>query len=302
MVRHWKTAAAFVLPVIALLWLGARALPASEDDIRSSACIVSGHTDLCVVAGKDTIVVMCDTVQEQGVWIDRHWWRPSCKGHVLTLQQGRAFTDRGAWLTADSLPGLIAAQTDSLGALLQRKDTERKELQYYLRCHGVQDEGYQRIAEYADIQARETDSLAEIHRVLSSCRRRQAIRLLRIGHYTVTWHDSNGQWHRTECEPAVTPVGQVGKPLVIQTVSRTKPKHVQAVRRLPWTAAKPQDILTVKAMENDSVHPVLLIEGSWAADGRHNLPRLFATDGSAVFTRHGYFIGLISDKTVYSIE
>lgn len=277
-------------------------MPASEQDIRSSVCLVNGHTDLCVVTGKDTIIVMSDTANEQGVWFDKHWWRPSCKGNVMTILQGRLYTEQGSWLIPDSLSNLIAAQIDSLGALLQRKNTERKELQYYLRCHGVQDEGFQRIAEYARVQAHETDSLTHIYKTLNSSRLKQTMRLLRIGHYTVTWHDNNGHLCSIECEPSIIPIGQVGKPIIIQTVNHSKPKNLHAVRCLPWIYNNEQKIITVKAIANDTICSTLLLEGNCMTNGKHNLPRLFASDGSPVFNKYGYFIGLVSNNIVCRFE
>lgn len=58
----------------------------------------------------------------------------------------------------------MAEGTDSLGRLLERKQVERKELIYYLRSHGVIDEGYTQIATYANAQRIETDSLASRYR------------------------------------------------------------------------------------------------------------------------------------------
>lgn len=52
----------------------------------------------------------------------------------------------------------VPAICDSLSSLLNRKETERKELIYYLRSHGVIDEGYTQIATYANRQSKMTDS------------------------------------------------------------------------------------------------------------------------------------------------
>lgn len=295
---HWRLASAITLPVAALLWIGVRALPASEDNMRASVCLVDGQSNLCVVVEGDTIAVTSDEVHGQGVWINQHWWWPSCSGRVLTTQQGNDRTDHGAWLIADSLPHLIAAQTDTLGALLQRKDTERKELQYYLRCHGVQDEGYQRIAAYATQQAHETDSLARIHKALKAHQPFRKARLVRVGHYSVAWYDSDGVLQRAQCEPVVTPVGQLGTPIILQTTDHSKPWAAYAVRHTPLSFTLSRKIFTVKVSTEDTIHHALIVRGNYSAGRHHDIPRLFAPDGSPVFTSHGKFIGVVSKDKV----
>ncbi len=295
---HWRLASVIVLPVAALLWVGIRALPASETDMRASTCLVEGQSKLCVVVGGDTIAVAVDSVHGQGVWINKHWWWPSCSGRVLTTQQGDDRTDHGAWLIADSLPRLIAVQTDSLGALLQRKSTERKELQYYLRCHGVQDEGYQRIAKYANDQAHETDSLALIYKALKAHQPFKKARLMRVGHYSVAWYDGDGMLQRAQCEPTVTPIGQLGNPIILQTTDHSKPWAAYAVRHTPLTFTLSKKIFTVKVSVDDSLHHALIVRGNYSAGRRHDFPRLFAPDGSPVFTSHGKFIGVVSKDKV----
>lgn len=297
--HHRCLASAIVLSVAVLLWIVFRALPASEDNIRASVCLVDGQSDLCVVLGNDTITVLSDSVHGQGVWINRHWWWPSCSGRVLTTQQGNELTDHGVWLMADSLPHLIASQTDSLAALLQRKETERKELQYHLRCHGVQDEGYQRIALYAAEQARETDSLSRVCKVLKSHQPFKKARLVRVGHYSVAWYDSNGVLQRAQCESVVTPLGQLGNPLVLQTTNHSKPRAAYAVRHTPLTFALSRKIFTVKVNTHDTIRHTLIVHGNHSTDGHHNFPHLFAPEGSPVFTNHGRFIGIVSkDKVI----
>lgn len=283
-----------------ILWLTARLLPASAEDMRASACTVSGVSHLCVVTGTDTLVVWTDTVCAEGIWIERQWWWPSCEGRVLTVLQGHPYVDSGAWLTTDSLPALITAQTDSLGVLLKRKAIERKELLYYLRCHGVQDEGYQRIAQYAERQAAEQDSLQKIYNVLQKTVNRQKPRLVRTGQYTVAWRDSHGVLCRAACEPVVCSVGRLGKPLVLQTVSHRKPTSAYAVRHLPWMRCATQQIITVKTLNADSAAPPLLVPGSSTDSHHHNLPHLLAAEGSPVFSNRGWFVGIVTADSVTS--
>lgn len=300
LVRHWKLSTATTVLCIVVVWLLVRMLPATAGDMRSAACYVDGNSKLCILTDSDTIVVASSPVHQQGVWINKHWWWPSCDGRVLTIQQGTAYTDSGAWLCADSLPHLIAVETDSLGSLVQRKITERKELQYYLRCHGVQDEGYQRIAEYAGKQSAETDSLAAIYKKLKEYIPQKKMRLVRVGFFEVSWYDQDGNLQRVGCKPTVMQVGQLGEPVIIHTLRHTKPWGTYAVRHVPWPETAHKHVIAVRLSPTDSLveRHALLVNGTYTRQHRHDIPRLLAADGSPVFTFHGRFIGVVSKKEV----
>ncbi len=296
--RHWPLTGGALMLVAALVWLGVRLLPASESNMRASVCFVDGRSNLCLVTDHDTLIIVSDTVHTQGVWVNKRWWWPSCNGRVLTIQQGRSYTDQGAWLVADSLPQLIANQIDSLGALLQRKTTERHELQYYLRCHGVQDEGYQRIARYAIEQARETDSLAAIYKALKAHQPKKKARLIRVGHYQVAWADGDGQVQRAACEPIVTPIGQLGRSMTLRTLDHAKPWAAYAVSNTPLASAPTKKIFAVKLCATDTTLTTLLVPGRYTKGVSYDIPPLLAPNGCPVFSSHGRFMGVISNNKV----
>ena len=79
----------FIIPCLllafALAWLIVRAFPASENDIRRSSCYVNGRSELCLFAHGDTLVLASDSVHIQGVWINRHWWWPSCAVNYIVF-------------------------------------------------------------------------------------------------------------------------------------------------------------------------------------------------------------------------
>ena len=300
--RRWLCrlgAAAAVLALGAGGWLGVRMLPATEADMRSAACLVRGRQSLCLVAGGDTLPLQTDTVEQQGVWINRHWWWPSCDGRVLTVKPAHSPRTAASWRGAANLRRWVEARRDSMAALLGRKETERKELAYYLRSHGVRDEGYTRIAVYAAGQRRETDSLRNVCRRLARVDTRGRLRLVEHGDYTVTWFDGDGRPQQVSCHPAVTKVGRRGEALIIRTRRFMKPWGVYAVRNTPWLAPAHRRIIVVTVVPAGTRLPrhTLLTEGRLDR-GRHDLPRLFAADGSAAFTRHGRFIGVVAGQQV----
>lgn len=284
--HHRIIVIALLLTVSGVVWLLVRAKPATEDDIRRSACYVEGTSSLCLVAGGDTVVLTADTLSQEGVWVNRHWWWPSCNGRVLTvltahtpLLHGLAL--RGAYLANDdSLRRYAAIGTDSLARLLDRKEIEGKELQYYLRSHGVIDEGYTQIAAYAAGQATETATLrqrvsalrAMLHadsarwvspgnaaagnnavkadnnaRKDRKAARSKApkMRLIRRIDCRVSWYDSSDSLTTVGCRPlTVKPTGKAVT-VIIHTLRSTKPWGTYAVRNVPWGAPRHRKIITV---------------------------------------------------------
>lgn len=301
-ITHHKILSAIVLLcLIGIGWLIVRAMPASETELRRSTCYVDGTVSVCLVNGKDTAVLTCDSIHQQGVWINRHWWLASCDGRVLTLSPSSK-------LRAAEVPALC----DSLSSLLNRKETERKELIYYLRSHGVIDEGYTQIATYANRQSKMTDSLKirlkELQRICpidsnstgKHFKLSKKSRLILKADYCVKWYNTTNKLKHVTCDPIVTPLTAKVSPLIIHTHRSFKPWGVYAVRNVPWGAAEHRKIVTVRLVPTEQSAPFhsIIVSGKYWQGHNHDLPRLFAIDGAPVFTKHGRFIGIIHGKEV----
>ena len=354
----------FVLLCV-VAWLFYRSMPASEGDMRASACLVNGHVTLCLVSGKDTVSLATDTVSQQGVWVNAHWWWPSCNGRILTIMPRSHVS---VYAKGDSLRRLVAIQADSLTRLLDRKEIERKELQYYLRSHGVIDEGYTQIADYAAKQQRETKTLKADMRSLRKIvaddsvamakGRATAMRLVLRTTCRVSWYKGDSLLS-VACRPLYTtpqpasPTAATSSkgpskpmPVILHTKRHTKPWGTYAVRNVPWGGPEHRKVVTVtlnplaisnqqasqskqaviqsgqvesqdkqaknqgkqsekqggqsskEALSSSTLEPQILVKGNYWRGHNHDLPRLFAPDGAAVFTVHGRFLGIIAGKEV----
>lgn len=295
-----KIAVIVVLLLLAgLTWLVLRAFPVSEVELRRSACLVDGRVSVCLVSGKDTVELTADSVHHEGVWINRHWWWPSCDGRVLTVGP-----------TSNARLVDISTICDSISSLLHRKETERKELIYYLRSHGVIDEGYTQIAAYAAMQNRATDSLKrrltalqKISAIDSTGKKSGKARKIQFtlrGNYRVSWYNGNNEPHSVACEPVASQLTDKAAPLILHTQRSFKPWGVYAVRNVPWGATQHRKIVTVKIIRTDRKAPYhsIIVTGNYWQGHDHDIPELFATDGTPVFTQHGRFIGIIHRKEV----
>lgn len=325
-------ATALLLALLALGWLAYRAMPASERNMRSSTCLITGTVELCLADGSDTIAITTDSIRQQGVWVSRRWWWPDRQGRVLTIQPSTLLHPNDS---ADQLRRIVMAQADSLSRLLKRKDNERLELDYYLRSHGVIDEGYSQIAAYANRQLKETtllkNTMARLHAIiqrdstLAANRKPTRMRLIQKALCTLSWYDDADSLLTTACQPLVySPIApNSAQPIILHTVSSTKPWHAYAVRNVPWGAKRHTKVMTVtiapEARKDSLPHRAILTTGNAqrsnantqaqhnTANPRaqhnsnnlvHDLPQLFAVDGAPVFTLHGRFLGLVRGKEV----
>lgn len=287
-----------VVVLTCLTWLGVRLLPASANNMRSSAVFVDGHTDVCVITGNDTLVLLSDSLHQQGVWINRHWWWPSCDGRVLTLcPPTQLFTAIKKPLAA---PTLVAQVTDSIGRLLKRKRIEEHELTYYLRSHGVQDEGYTRIATYAAQQKRVRALLDSTLKVIKAFKVNAHTRVVNVGHYQLSWYDGDNRLNTKPCKPFNIDPARQGKPVIVYATDGQKPWQAYAVRNVPWGISTSKEILIATIAPDDTVTALrtLLVKGRYTANGKHDVPRLFARKGSGVYTQHGRFMGIVKGKEV----
>lgn len=282
------------IPVFILCWLTVMAFPATEADMRKSVCGVSGTTTLCLVSGSDTVPLAVVPVSLQGVWINRHWWWPSCDGRVLTVLQM-------PWEGMTRLhPDTLAnAQKDSLSTQVHRATIVRKELEYYLRCHNVQDEGYNRIAAYAERQRKEQDSLVALSKKTAKLlARKRKMHLLCLSNYRVTWYDGNGKCRMRNCRPLVSSIGSLDSPIIIHTYSSMIPWGCRAVKNVPWGVAHHKHVITVTLCPDNNRRKdhTILARGAYNHGKRLEVAYAFALPGTAVFTTHGRFIGLVKSE------
>ncbi|MFA6718428.1 MAG: hypothetical protein WCS15_05040 [Prevotella sp.] len=297
---HWLVSVGGLVILIALGLFISRLLPASESDMRRSVCRVSGRAALCVVSGKDTLVIKVDSVEQQGVWMNSHWWWPSCDGKVLTSEQQETYYVHGQALTSKSWRKLLPQMVDSVGSLIERKEIETKELDYYLRVHGVQDQGYLRIARYAELQRREADSLARFYVRLKSFKSSDSARLVRRYVLNVSWVDIEDSLKSVRCAPFISDASNTGQPMTLQTDRSVKPFGVYAVKKLPWGKTEDRHIISVALVPQNTIVPyhALLATGMTLKTGHHDIPELMAREGSPVFSRAGRYIGIICNHRV----
>ncbi len=289
------------LLVLVLLLLSVRQWPADDGDLRSSVVMVTGRVQFSLCSDSDTLVVARRSVSQQGVWVERHWWWPSQGGRVITSRVGSGLVrqaendslgngDWAAWLKT---------MTEKLQADIERREAAQKELHYYLSCHGVQDEGYTRIAEFAHQNDTLTDSLRNVKKLYEAFGAPKNVRLMSRYELSLMWWDEEGTLQTAACDPISVAAVDQPRTMLVRTVLGKKPDGIYSVRHQLW-GDEPDEVFTTTIIPSDSTlaHRVAVAQGRVTTEGKVALPSLFLPEGSAVFSKKGKFEGIVSQGKI----
>lgn len=238
-----------------------------------------------------------------GFWTNRWPLMPSCRGRVVAPYTAEGGVPRS--LNDSAIVRLCRLSAD---IQLKRLQTQKSELDYYIRVHGVQDNGYQQIAALANSIKRAAMAVRTARNIIDSLaadkHHRHRFALCTKATFSVTGHDDEGKTVRIPMH--LVSRDSTSRLAVLQTSDHSTPDWAEPARLLPWNASTPRTVLTVatpalgiNGIESDTVPPII-VQGTVQASGCHNLPRLLAPDGAPVYTRRGHFIGVVSGKKIIS--
>lgn len=314
-----KTAVAAAIAAVALACAATAAqalLPASADGIRHSAAIVERvqWMEVCAdgrpllyfsAAAGDTALLGVTSSRDSalhrsraaGCWLNRWAMVPSCGGRIMTVMGAAKGAPR---VEADST--IIGLCRRSVERQLHTLKAQKTELDYYLRVHGVQDNGYQAIASLAERMRRayaDVQRAADIVDSLAAGRHRYSMRART--EYVALWHDGTGIQRLRLNTVAADARHNL---LLLRTADESTPSGAKAQCVVPWQPDGGRDVraagfagLGESGLECDTVSADV-IPGHLQRAGRHDLPRLLAADGAPVYTARGRFIGLVSGDTI----
>lgn len=255
---------------------------------------------LGVTANRDSAIHRSRTA---GCWVNRWMLLPSCAGRIATVNRELPAAPHTA--TDSSIVKLCRA---SIATQLKTLKAQKTELDYYLRVHGVQDNGYQTIAALATrIDAAYAD-VARAGRTLDSLAadKRHRLALKAMCEYTAVYRDTNGKTVRTSLRQ--TAYDPKAGTMLLQTADGKTPDGATPLSHWTWSAQAARDIRAVgypglgePGLECDTVTPVVM--AGRRTGNRHNLPGVLVSDGAPIFTAKGRFIGLVSgDKIQTAIK
>lgn len=232
-----------------------------------------------------------------GVWVDRYPFLPSCPGLLLVAWGDSA--GRARLSAAAAGPRSVVAEAIArLAADSLPRVRRLGELDYYMRVHNVNDDGYNVMAGRAAAERAAkagADSLLGLLRRASGARR---LAVERVTAYTLLYNDTAGNVCRKACTELTA--GGRGEFALLQTADHEKPSGAVSVYLHQWFTPETGrgDSLTVAAMAGCASYGyspagarAALTRGTADGRGGHDVPPLLAPDGAAVFSRHGWFEG-----------
>lgn len=313
---------AIVVSIAAVAWCTWQTWPSSASGMRRTAVVVEQLTWHEVTADNrpvlyfssaegDSAITGITSVRDSathrrltmGFWTNSLPLMPTCRGRVVAPYTAEGGVPR-------SLNDSAIVRLCRLSADIQLKKllTQKSELDYYIRVHGVQDNGYQQIAALASSINSAVSAVRTARSIIDSLaadkHHRHRFALCTKATFSVTGHDAEGKTVRL-------PMHLVNRDttmqlVVLQTSDSSTPDWAKPARLLPWNASTPRPVLSaatpglgIRGIESDTVSPII-VQGTMQASGLHNLPRLLAPDGAPVYTRRGHFIGVVNGKKITS--
>lgn len=324
----------------ALVGAAVRCLPSSADGMRSSSVVVECRSCIEISGGGktwlwaaqtagDSVLVSPAATRRQaeqvtlsgGCWMNRWPGVPSCRGRIVTVlpADGIALAASGnaAKASADGADGtaagaavrmgdrevrsLLAKTRTGVADSLARARAEDSELQYYLRVHGVQDEGYQQIAALATTLKKRVAALEATAHAIDTMLHNAAWQLSarRVATYAAHYRAA-GKAAAVACVPVAT--ARHCRMALLQTADGTTPSGVKAQYLLPWNTTNRRLLavgygaLGIADMASAAAQPCI-VEGR-RSKNRHNYPRVLVADGCALFTPRGLFAGIVEGQTI----
>lgn len=211
--------------------------PPSRRKLTQAAAVIESTSRYELKAGNRIILTWArDSCYSAACWMNRLALIPSCGGRLITFPEPSA--DTLTRLNDARIRQLIAEQSRRLTLLIKGKETEYAEVRYYLRVHGVQDEGYDMIAKFGHQLSRELDSLKRTAGILKKTDSLKQLRINRRISYVVIYRQPTGREIRTTCRA----IKISSTRMILRTLNRRMPTGAKAVSIFPWTTGIPDYI------------------------------------------------------------
>ena len=296
-------------------------LPENADGMRRSVATIECREQYEIRAGGKTVAYFNDISADStitavkdkpdsdterkatvcGCWINRLSFLPSCRGRIFTVNpfsgKGRiAVTGKNV---GDILDKTIRKTEKELKACRKKKG----ELDYYLKTHSVKDEGYNTIAKYADDNLLTMKVLESSLQILKAAKGQKKIKVARKTSYMLVYSPDGKTVCRVACqelpeESAKLPEGSC----IVQTQDNFMPEGANGVYRFDVFGIVPAKGDTIAAAgvfglvagsAQDKVRQgANVFKGAAKSATTHDIPPLLAPDGSPLFSRGGFFIGI----------
>ena len=256
-------------------------------DIRGDSVLegLSVHRDSSIILHRST-----------GFWIDRWWFIPSCRGRLITAFSN---TEKNSIININLQ---LVHEKTRLNQLMHGLRLQNVELKYFLHAHGVQDEGYAMIANFANkIAGKLHDTRSLITLIDSITTGKTTLSLHHKNIFQIIYHDEQGHPIRQIC--TANNVSADGKCFLLQTQNKKTPATACPLNRLPWLFYSDGEVLATgfgglqePLFSSFSTHATIVPANK--TGNVCDISPILAGDGSPLFTTHGWFISCLLDGNI----
>lgn len=260
--------------------------------------------EMTTVAGSNVV----DRRVLTGVWVNRYEFFPSCSGRILIPAVDVPAVDS---LTPAEVrkAGVLKKAVAGVQERIKQLDRKASRLSYYLSTHNVSDDGYNTMAAYSARVDSSRNDAKRLLEVLNGIGGKTQTGIRHIVKYTLVHPDETGRTVREACRDLTISGGSRFR--VIQTASKSMPSDAVALYFHRWlapTAIEGTRILTAanygSSMPGFSMKSLRtdVYGGLITRKGGHDVPRLFAPDGSPCFTKGGRLVGITMGGAVFQAK
>lgn len=307
-----------VLAAIALIIYGLSFLPFSVERMKRASVLIEyisyyelkaeGKTVACFKTLNDSCMPESISLPAEttainksfiaGCWVNEYPFIPSCKGLIITTNPDS--TACAMLITANrKAREIIKRKSEKLTETIKALNKKREELDYYLSVHNVNDDGYNTMADYADLIKKQKEHAEKVQKALHEALKKQKLSIRLTQKYTALHKDKAGKTQQITCH---TITRQSANPFcLIQTNDNTMPAGASALYLHRWLVAKPNNGDEIAAASypgcdltgfNPEKSSAKVFNGTVTTYGRHDLPPLLVPDGTAIFSSHGQLQGI----------
>lgn len=235
------------------------------------------------------------TTYATGVWVNRYFFIPSCRGRMITVMAKPDEINRqDAWK-------LIVKEKERNEKRIRQLRVQLRELNYYLRVHDVHDEGYNTVAACAYQKEDEKARCIRLARLFDTMRPVDRPQLIRKAVYTAYYRLPNGECRQARMREVAS--SKQCQTVLLQTVGRNTPAGVDPLS-IFFANGKSHGAALAVGYGGLGVEELASSDASCSIipttlhDNRHDLPPVLGCDGSPVFSTRGYFIGITRGNEV----
>jgi len=317
------------IPVaIAFLMLVATLLPFSDSDICRTAALVEQRCVYGIYAGNRQVACFSGTaggreinglaeagdssavttVLTEGCWVNGMPLVPSCRGRIL-VPRCHEEADKEVTAMNRNIRAVLKKEADRQRSVLRRLSAVEAELEYYMSVHNVQDEGFNSVAEHAGHIKADRERTARLIKILDKALKEKNVRVAHAARYTLITRVNGQKTQRTACrttgedythgfvtiqtEDGKTPSGAVA--IYINRIAGCRADSADAIKAAGICGAGTAGFVPSKA-------ETLISAGRMGGNQEHDMPPLLVPDGSPVFSRHGFFLGICKGGKVVEVK